>query len=335
MLPAFAAVLALALLVPVAVMLDLQISAAGPARGCARSSGQDALWMGHAWVDGRRTSEDIRNLGLGLASTGVRDVFVHVGPLEDDGTLDSQRRPQAAALLSELRAAAPRLRVQAWIGNVLGDGGLTLADVSTRDAVVAASLDLVAEGWDGVHLNVEPIASGDSAYLTLLDDLGVIRDSDTVLSVAAEPLELRSGLARATDAVRDPLWWTGSYLSQVAQRVDQVAVMAYDTGLPTEALYTGMLVRQTHQALAAVPDDVDLLIGAPAFHTDNLGHREHAETVRAAALGTRIAVNRERECDRDVGLALYVDFDATDQDWIWYCEHWVGRPGAGRNTCQA
>jgi hypothetical protein len=99
--------------------------------------------------------------------------------------------------------------------------------------------------------------------------------------------------------------------------------MAYDTGLPTESLYGGMVARQTTTALGAVPDDVHVLIGAPAFHTDDLGHHESAETVHAAATGTRLGITKADACDREVGLALYVDFDATHSDWAAYCRDWL------------
>jgi hypothetical protein len=44
-------------------------------------SGHDGLWLGHAWVGGRSTPGD---LAARLRQAGIRDVFVHVGPLSDD-----------------------------------------------------------------------------------------------------------------------------------------------------------------------------------------------------------------------------------------------------------
>lgn len=323
----------LVLAVPVLLLTDLGLAGLGRVAPCARSAGTDALWLGHAWVDGRRSVDDVRSLAAGLATTGVRDVFVHVGPLEDDGTLDPGRRPEAEAFLDALGDAEDPPRAQAWIGNVLGADGLDLADASTRDAVVAAAAELTAQGWQGVHLNVEPIADGDADYLTLLDELAASLPDDVVLSVAAEPVEPRAGLAAVADAVREPLWWSGSYLAQVGGRVDQVAVMAYDTALPTEGLYAGFVRRQADRALDAVPDDVDLLVGVPAYHTDDVGHREAAETVAAAVRGTRLAVGGAEACGRGVGVALYVDFDATAGDWASYCTDWVGRSPAGAQAC--
>jgi hypothetical protein len=52
----------------------------------------------------------------------------------------------------------------------------------------------------------------------------------------------------------------------VALRVNEVALMVYDTALPSRRAYSGYVRRQTELALRAVPDDVTLLIGLPAYH---------------------------------------------------------------------
>ena len=58
-----------------------------------------------------------------------------------------------------------------------------------------------------------------------------------------------------------------------------------------------------------------LLVGAPAFHTDDLGHKAVAETVRAAVLAARLALAGADAPHRPFGIALYADFTATEQDW--------------------
>jgi hypothetical protein len=62
-----------------------------------------------------------------------------------------------------------------------------------------------------------------------------------------------------------------------------------------------------------------------AYHTNDLGHHSSAETVTAAARATRLALSRldPSERDRPVGIALYADFAATDDDWNAYFTGWV------------
>lgn len=147
-----------------------------------------------------------------------------------------------------------------------------------------------------------------------------------MLSVAAEAIEPVRGLHQVAGSVFGrPQWWTTRYLSAVATKVDQVAVMSYDSGLPLRFLYRGFVARQTRLALDAVPPGVDLLMGLPAFHTDDMFHRESAETVGAAIHGVRVALTSSAGwAGRSVGVALYVDFAATASDWSAYRNDWCG-----------
>jgi hypothetical protein len=107
---------------------------------------------------------------------------------------------------------------------------------------------------------------------------------------------------------------------------DPVAIMTYDTGMPTGALYGGYPHRETELALRVVPPDVSLLIGLPAYRSSALGHFSSAETVSAAIRGVRLAISPVPP-DRSLGVALYVDFTATAQDWAQYQAGW-NRPEA-------
>src|SRR6266581_5778228 len=51
----------------------------------AHTRGQDAYWLGHAWVDGRKSETDVAGLAKQLSGSGIRDLFVHTGPLSNDG----------------------------------------------------------------------------------------------------------------------------------------------------------------------------------------------------------------------------------------------------------
>ena len=97
--------------------------------------------------------------------------------------------------------------------------------------------------------------------------------------------------------------------------------MAYDSGMPTRALYAGYLHRETDLALHAAPPDVSLLIGVPAYRSTALGHFNSAETASAAIRGVRLAISPAPP-ERPLGVALYVDFTATAQDWAQYQADW-------------
>lgn len=99
--------------------------------------------------------------------------------------------------------------------------------------------------------------------------------------------------------------------------------MSYDTAMPLESLYGGYVAQQTSLALEVTPASTDLLMGLPFFHETKLGHRAAAETVPAAVRGVRLGLSRTDADRANFGVALYVDFAATEADWTAYETDWV------------
>ncbi|MFK4098753.1 hypothetical protein ACI2L1_01445 [Streptomyces sp. NPDC019531] len=321
--------LALVVLLPlltVAVALRLNYTGA-PADG-TRTRGKDAIWLGHAWVDGRRTDADVAALARRLRDTGIRDLYVHAGPLEHDGTLPRSAYPKARGLIGAMHEAAPGIRVQAWLGDKLATespDGLRLSERDTRVAVVRSTRQILAAGFDGAHFDLEPLHSGDEDYLDLLGALHqVTRAQGVPLSVAAHQIDPLPALHSVAGTLTGhPKWWSQAYFGRVARRVDQIAVMSYDTSTPLESLYGGYVAQQTSLALEVTPPSTDLLMGLPFFHENKLGHRAAAETVPAAVRGVRLGLSRTDADRANFGVALYVDFAATEGDWRAYERDWI------------
>jgi hypothetical protein len=306
----------------------LRVNYAGTPEPGTTTRHQDALWLGHAWVDGRKTDHDVQTLARRLKTTGIRDLYVHAGPLEHDGTLPESAYPKARWLTSALHGAAPGVRVQAWLGDKLASespDGLRLDRPATRTAILASTRQILAAGFEGAHFDLEPLHSGDTNYLALLDDLRALTHTrHAVLSVAAHQIDPLPALHSFWDATTGhPKWWSQAYFGQVARRVDQIAVMSYDTMQPLQSLYGGYVAQQTSLALEVTPDTTDLLMGLPFYHENRFGHWARAETVPAAVRGVRLGLSRT-DADRvRFGVALYVDFAATEADWRAYQDNWV------------
>ncbi|MFC5149592.1 hypothetical protein [Streptomyces aureoversilis] len=324
--------LALVVLVPVvAAGSALRASYAGSPAEDAVTRGRDAVWLGHAWLDGRRGPADLAALKRRLDGTGMRDLYVHAGPLEHDGTLPATAYANSRKLIDSLHRELPGIRVQAWLGDKLvrpgeGSNGLRLDSATARAAVVESARQVMRAGFEGVHLDVEPVRTGDRDFLTLLDALHpAVRSAGGVLSIAAQQIDPVPAMHAAAHFVGSPKWWTQRYFGQVARRTDQIAMMSYDTALPIESLYGGYVARQTELALQVTPAGTDLLMGLPFYHTDDMGHHGHAETAAAAVRGARLGLTREDRDRKRFGLALYVDFAATEDDWRAYRTGWGAR----------
>ncbi len=324
------AVIAGAVLAAVAVLTTagaLRAEYAGHPAAAGRTRGRDALWLGHAWLDGRHTPADLARLARQVRDTGIRDLYVHAGPLEHDGSLDPTLDPDARTFLADVHRALPEVRVQAWLGDVVafeGHRGLHLNDPAVRDRIRGSARQILDLGFQGVHLDLEPVASGNAGYLKLLDSVHALTAGRGVpLSVATPQIDPLPALHSFVGPVTTrPKWWSQGYFAQVAHRVDEVAVMAYDTWQPAKSLFGGYVAEQTTLALEVTPDSTDLLIGLPAYHTDDIGHHASAETVAAAVRGARVALARHDRTRTAFGLALYVDFAATASDWASYRAGW-------------
>ena len=316
-----------AVLAVVAAATALRAQYAGNPAAAGRSRGHDAVWLGHAWVDGRHTAADLALLRSRLRGTGIRDLYVHTGPLAHDGTLDPKLYPAAASFIADVHRVLPGVRVQAWLGDVVaraGRPGLRLGDAAVRSRVRDSCRQVLYAGFDGLHLDMEPVPSGDPGFLTLLDSVHDLTEARGVpLSAAVPQIDPLPGLHTVAHLpFSHPKWWAQSYFGQVARRVDQIAVMAYDTAMPATSLFGGYVAQQTGLALAATPHSTDLIIGLPGYHTENMGHHAYAETVAAAVRGARVALARHDRGRRMFGLSLYVDFHATAGDWAAYRDGW-------------
>ncbi|WNE96465.1 hypothetical protein PS467_14530 [Streptomyces luomodiensis] len=312
--------------------VSLRLRYAGAPAPGTRTRGRDAVWLGHAWVDGRNGEIQLAELGRRMRGTGIRDLYVHAGPLEHDGSLPASRYPKARRLVDAVRRELPGVRVQAWLGDVLsteGPPGMDLGERATRERVVRSAQQVLEAGFEGVHFDLEPLHSGDRDFLTLLDDAHAVTHAHRApLSVAAHQIDPLPALHSVAGFLAGhPKWWSPSYFGAVARRVDQIAVMSYDTALPLESLYGGYVAQQTRLALKATPPGTHLLMGLPAFHTDDIGHHESAETVTAAIRGVRLGLSREDPRRERFGVALYVDFAATPGDWAAYQRGW-GAPAS-------
>jgi hypothetical protein len=313
-----------------ATWIALTNAYSGTPGAAARSTGNDAEWLGHAWVDGRKGQSDVDELAVQLRQTGIRDLFVHAGPFNNDGTLDASMRRKAAWLTGALHTALPGVRVQAWLGAHPVPDEMHLDSPSTKAAILVAVGQILDEGFDDIHYDFEPVAEGDAELIAMLRETRVVtRQRHAVLSVSAIHTEPWPLMAACLNLAPNSLaLWSAGYLGKVAAEVDQIALMAYDTALPTQATYGGYVRLATERALAAIPPEVTLFIGVPAYHDVRAVRHAGAEKVSAAIRGIRLALGGSPP-QRKFGVAMYVDFAATAEDWASYRDDWFAGADAG------
>jgi hypothetical protein len=316
----FAALAAVLVMTLIAGFL-LARQGSGPKASWAKSTGQDGLWLGHSWVSGGGGA--LGALTGRLRGSGIRDVYVLAGQLDARGSLGPGAYPSARAFVASLRAAVPSVRVFAVLTGNAGSGGLDLDDAGTRARILASALAALRAGFGGLQYELTPVASGDPGLLRLLEATrSAARPAP--LSVVVPKIEPLPGFRLPASLLAGhPAFWDASYLTAVAGRVSQVALMAFSTGMPFPSWYGGYVARETSLALRAVPAGTGLVLGIPAYAASDFGHHGSAETVGAALGGIRVALTGSGHPRALVGVGMFGFESATASDWASYRSGWV------------
>lgn len=286
---------------------------------------RNAVWLEHRWLEKAQSEEETVRLVRKLSKRGVAYAFPHLIPFGKDGGLPPHDREQMRRFLSIARREAPGLRILPWVGGLrLGykrqrEGTISLADLVQRQRMVAECRGLIDEGFDGVHLNIEPVPDSNVDFLALLRTLRTAVDPG-ILSVSA----IRPGPLALPFAPN--FFWTPAYYGRVASVANQIVVMAYDTALPTAPAYRRYLAwsaETVSEALDLSASESRVLMGVPTYGAKGIMHREGVETPENALAGI-VEGLRGRSGGTFEGVALYAEWTTSEEDWQIYERVWRG-----------
>ena len=295
----------------------------------ARSSGHNALWLRHAWVGDAHSSAEYSRLVDVLRANQISDAYFHVGPLDGDGRIAAQRYLHAPELLAAIHRSAPGVHLQAYIGQLLtGAGGpLDLGSAAVRNRVLDSASALLDLGFDGIHYDIEPVAPANGHFLDLLGRTrDLTRAHRAILSASIQKVEPLPGSSRALHSTLVPVgnswpFTTRGFLQAVAARVDQVAVMVYDTPLPTAPLIGAVYAWETAQVLQLIGDRTMVFIGVPTYEE---GLHITGEDLRTAIRGARRGIAQLRSRPRTpYGLAVFAEWTTSAREWAIWREDWL------------
>ncbi|MFH1929403.1 MAG: glycosyl hydrolase family 18 protein [Chloroflexota bacterium] len=287
--------------------------------------GYNGIWLQHGWLGDDawfvrydrdlnrfRDVNAVRALAKTLSEHNIRDIFPHLCPCASDGRIAQVDHAQAELFLGELSG----FRVLPWVGGVLNDH-VFLESAHWREAFTRSIVGLLVRhpGFAGVHLNIEPMPSGNEDFLRLLEEINAALPPDKLLSVAAFP--------------PPTIWhwypnvhWDEEYFAAVSQRVDQVAVMMYDTGIRLPKLYQSLMASWTRKVLDW-PANTQVLLGVPVYDDEGVGyHFPRVENLRGALLGIHAGLNRYDELPSNYqGVAIYCEWEMDDDEWDYLSRH--------------
>ena len=172
--------------------------------------------------------------------------------------------------------------------------------------------------FDGVHLNVETVRDGDRSYLLLLEEVRDAIGPGRILSVAGS-----YWLPKALNELpfAEGFKWSGEYYGAVANQVDQIATMTYDSLMLHPVLYRLWLREQVRGIGRSLADsEVELLIGISVSRERTMTHRPSAENMESGLAGICAGLQGTK-CKAD-GVTVYAAWEANESDWqIW--ETWL------------
>jgi hypothetical protein len=116
---------------------------------------------------------------------------------------------------------------------------------------------------------------------------------------------------------------TPTWLRRIADRVDQVAVMTYDTAvLPADWLVGLFFAHPAPRVVELIGDRATVFIGVPTY--DEGVAFPWAENLRSAIRGARRGLGAlDRPPARPAGLAIFAEWTTDDQEWELFRRTWV------------
>lgn len=196
-----------------------------------------AAWMEITWSMDAHTDAEIQALAENLRTHEINTVFAYVSYLKE-GDFFNPTFDHAKNFTEQMHAIAPEITLLAWIGvpiNITMASGQRinnrLADTQIQQTIADFSRQVVEElGFDGIHLNAEPIADGSTAFIETLQAIRSELPTEAILSLAAHALHPVEPVL-VEQYPKTDYRWSDDYLRIVAENSDQVAMMAYDSGL--------------------------------------------------------------------------------------------------------
>lgn len=306
----------------------------------SRGTSVNALWVSHQWVGERHTDAEYRALADLFARNAITDAYFHAGPFEPDGSVPPAKYAYAKDLVRAMREHAPRVRIQAYLGQIrkVGSTGLLdLDDPRVRARILDTGGTFLDLGFHGIHYDIEPVYPDDGAFLDLLDRTWKLtRERGRLVSVSLEQLTAfdfmqpvyRAVLPR-TGRMHYPPRPTEGFLRRVADRADQVAIMTYDVSLPTRSLAGRHYAVHTERTLRLIGDRTTVFIGIPTYRPPIMGW---AEDLDVALRGVRRGLDAlDRPPARPYGVAIYSEWVTGSDEWARYRATWLAGRAANLN----
>ncbi len=305
--------------------------AAPPASAAMEARTSNAVWLEHRWFQDGVSDEEIAALCKTLNGYNIRYVYPHLTPLNEDGRLPPFSTEAARRFKKIVKKEAPQIEILPWVGGVrfgfrqTRSGTVRLDSDAYLQVFASECVFLVDQlGFDGIHLNVEPVDSGNRRFLEWLEYLKSRIGPAKKLSVAANKPSFIDGLNPG--ALRS---WDGPYFVEVGSFCDQLVIMNYDTGIYDPVLYSLFTAEKLASILNGLAEkglSCRVLLGVPTYE-DSPRHESKAENVTSAVRGILTVLSHANIPPPNfAGVAIYGYWTTSEEEWKELAEMWLSSP---------
>ncbi len=288
------------------------------------NKGDNAVWAGHEWIGERKTSDQIKKFVETLDSHQISNVFLHVGPLLENGKIEQKSYIYSSYFLRQAKQINKDIRYQAWLGQMRGKINLDNEEVRKN---VANQCRILAQtvGFDGIHFDIEPISDDDFNFINLLKECKQNMPKEKILSVALPDIIPQSFL-----------WYTNKILKfdnvnseinyqNIAKYSDQIVVMLYDTRLHARWLYEKFIEEEVVR-ITSLFENKKIYFGIPAYEKGGKEFDAKVENIEDGILGVIMGLNNLRSnLDSFAGIAIYPYWEISDDEWKTFDKLWVNK----------
>lgn len=292
----------------------------------------NAIWIGTEWTHEARDRADVEALVNRLKERRIGTVYAWVSWLQEDETWRGADKfgfvREFATVFKELY---PEGRLLGWVSFPvqIGSASYRLDDVELQQNIADFSGRVVTDlGYDGIFLNVEPVWDDDENFIALLRKVRTEIGGNTPLSVAIPPdwSPLDANIPVPPLIVPGTVW-AKEYKQTVALLTDQMAVMAYNSGLNAPADYSTWVAYQVRvfaEAINELGGGTELVIGIPTYDAELPGHDTTVENVESAVRGVQTGLTELGSVASLVqGVAIYAEWTTDALEWAQYDSFWL------------
>lgn len=292
----------------------------------------NAVWIGTEWTYATHDDQIMREFVQKLRDHQVGTIYAWVSWLQADQTWRGEANFEAVtAFVRQFKQFYPEAQLYGWVSFPvdIGESSYRLDNVGLQQIVADFSAQVITDfGFDGVFLNIEPVWNDDQNFLALLRKVRSAVGTNVPISAAIPPDWSPLGVNIPVPPLIVPgTVWEREYKQSVALLVNEMAVMAYNSGLSSPGDYSQWMayqVRTFAQTIDELGGGTEIVIGIPTYDAEPPGHDPNVETIPAAVEGVRNGLLAAGDAAAFVrGLGVYAGWETDDTEWASFKQSWV------------